>query len=74
MLALQMAQQGDGLQRAVFLQKREKVALLIVFKGISHRAPVNNLSLRRRCQVGTEASGSPFAVPGADRRCALTMV
>jgi hypothetical protein len=74
MLALKMTQQGDGLQRAVILKQGKKVVLPIAFKGISHGAPAGDPAVRRRCRVGIEAPGGPFAEPGAGSRCALTMV
>jgi len=52
----------------------KKVVLPIALKGIAHGAPVNDLALRRRCRIGIEAPGGPFAEPGAGSRCALTMI
>jgi len=74
LLALKMTQQGDGLQRAVLLKQGEKVVLPKTFKRVGHRASMKDLALRRRCRVGIETSGSPFAEPGAGGRCALTVV
>jgi len=53
MRALKVAQQGDCLQRAVLHQQGKKLGLPIVFKGIGHRAPMNDLTMRRRCRVCT---------------------
>jgi hypothetical protein len=70
---LKVAQQGDGLQSTVLLKQGKKVRLAITFKGIGHRAPVNDLALRRRCRVGIETPRSPLAEPGTGGRGALTV-
>ena len=73
MLALKMAQQRDGLQRAVILKQREEVILPIAFEGIGHRAPVNDIAVGRKRRVDIEASRGSLAEPGTGGRGSLTM-
>lgn len=74
MQALKVAQQGDGLQGAVLLQKGKDVALPITLEGIGHRAPVNDLAVRGERRIGIEPSGRALAEPGAGGRRALTVL
>ncbi len=73
MLALKMAQQRDGLQRAVILKQRKEVILPIAFKGIGHRAPVNDIAVRGKRRVDIEASRGSLAEPGTGGRSALAV-
>jgi len=70
---LKVAQQGDGLQRAVILKQAEEIVFPVAFKGIGYRAPVNDLAVRGISRIDIKAARRPLTESGTGGRSALAV-